>query len=76
MYWNILKYWDLCQWKKKTFLSSPRQQENPWLSVETVSEKQNRDMNLRLELPETIMSAIFLPILTKDKEKKYITHMA
>ena len=26
---NILKYYDLCQWQKKTLLSLPKQQENP-----------------------------------------------
>ena len=33
---------------EKTPLSLPKQQENPWLSVKTVSEKQNRDMDLEL----------------------------
>ena len=53
IYWNIR----ICaNGRKKTLLSLPKQQENPWMSVKTVSEKQNRDMDLWPELLETIMS--------------------
>ena len=41
---------------EKPLLSLPKQQEKPMNSVKTVSEKQNRDMDLGLELLETIMS--------------------
>ena len=38
--------------RKWHFLSSSRQQEKLWLTVKTVSEKQNRDTDLWLELLE------------------------
>ena len=56
----MLKYIEILRFyvndRKRHFLSLPRQQENPQLSVKTVSEKQNSEVDLGLELLETIMS--------------------
>ena len=59
--------------EKDTFKLT-KQQENPWLSVKTVSGKQNRDMDLWLELLETIMSVQFLPTWQGWEEEIYYTY--
>ena len=52
IYWNIKIY----AMAEKDIFKPTKQQETPWISVKTVSGKQNRDMDLWLELLETIMS--------------------
>ena len=52
---NILKQKCLYKWQKATSLGS-LSSKKPRISVETVYEKQNRNLDLQLELLETKMS--------------------
>ena len=53
IYWNIKCLFKMAERDTlQVYLSSKK----PRISVKTVQEKQNRNMDLQLELPETIMS--------------------
>ena len=67
--WKSIKFMSIIG--KRHFLSLFRQQEEPWSTVQTVSEKQNNDTDPLPELLKTIMSAVF-PILTKIRKSKIL----
>ena len=48
----------------------------PRISVETVPEKQNRNMDLQLELLENYNVKVRLCQFDKNEEKKFITNIA
>ena len=64
-------YWNKClyKWQKSTLLGSSSSKK-PRISVETVYEKQNRNMDLLLKLLETTIVRVNSAYLTKIRRKK------
>ena len=62
--------------EKDTFKFMPKQQENPWSSVKTISEKtEQRHEVITWTVGNYNVCSISYQ-LDKNKEKKYITHIA